>query len=414
VYRLKAINERRLKVSISLVGQHMADIPFSSIRRIFERAAKLASRGTEVINFGIGRPDFDTPEHIKAAAKKALDQGLVHYAPNTGIPELRRALADSIREYKHVKYDPDTEILVTAGGQEAIYLSLRAFLNPGDEILVPDPGYTQFASAIRLAGGKGIPMPLVADNNFMPDLAEATKLIRPKTRGIIINSPHNPTGAVLNPDQVDAIGNFARDYGLVVFSDEAYDRILYPGAKFKSPAALPNMKNQTAIWGSLSKTYAMTGWRIGYLAAPHKLIRAAIKMQQNVLLSACSFAQAGAVAALDGPQVCVDKMVLEFDRRREIILKGIEEIPCFYCPTKPRGAFYVFARHDSVGLDSKELADRILDKAGVAVIPGTPFGERGEGYLRISYATSQAACKEGMTRIAEVMQKLKISTGTTT
>lgn len=393
-------------MSISFVGQHMADIPFSSIRRIFERAAKLGSQGTEVINFGIGRPDFDTPAHIKSAAKKALDQGLVHYAPNTGLPELRTALADAIEKYKQVQYDPNAEIMVTAGGQEAIYLSLRAFLNPGDEILVPDPGYTQFASAIRLAGGKGIPVPLVAEDNFMPDLAVAAKLIRPQTRGIIINSPHNPTGAVLNPDQVDAIGDFAHDHGLVVFSDEAYDRILFPGVEFKSPAALPHMKNQTVIWGSLSKTYAMTGWRIGYLAAPREMIQAAVKMQQNVLLSACSFAQAGAVAALDGPQACVDQMVAEFNQRREIILTAISEIPGLSCPTTPRGAFYVFVRHDVAGLDSAELADTILDKAGVAVIPGTPFGERGEGYLRISYATSQTACQAGMARIAALLRKL--------
>ncbi len=394
-------------MSIPLVGHHMGDIPFSSIRRIFERAAKLAAQGTKIINFGIGRPDFDTPEHIKKAAKKALDQGLVHYAPNTGIPELRQALADSISHYKRVQYDPDTELMVTAGGQEAIYLSLRAFLNPGDEILVPDPGYTQFASAIRLAGGKGIPMPLETENNFMPDLAAAAKLIRPQTRGMIINSPHNPTGAVLDPDQVDAIGNFAQAHGLVVFSDEAYDRILYPGIEFKSPSALPGMKTQTVIWGSLSKTYAMTGWRIGYLAAPRELIQAAVKMQQNVLLSACSFAQAGAVAALAGSQLCVDQMVAEFNQRREIILAAIAENPYLSCPATPRGAFYAFVRHDAVvGLGSAELADTILDKAGVAVIPGTPFGERGEGYLRISYATSQAACQEGMNRIAEVLGKL--------
>lgn len=393
-------------MSISLVGQHMGDIPFSSIRRIFERAARLASQGTSVINFGIGRPDFDTPEHIKDAAKKALDQGLVHYSPNTGIPELRQALADSINQYKQLAYNPDSEIMVTAGGQQAIYLSLRAFLNRGDEILVPDPGYTQFASAIRLAGGKGVPMPLLAEDNFMPNLQAAAKLIRPSTRGIIINSPHNPTGAVLDPDQVAEIGHFADSHGLVIFSDEAYDRILYPGADFSSPAALPGMKDRTVIWGSLSKTYAMTGWRIGYLAASRELIQAAVKMQQNVMLSVCSFAQAGAAAALNGSQECVDRMVAEFDRRRQIILAGISDTPGLSCPSTPRGAFYVFARHDPVGLGSSELADYILDHGGVAVIPGTPFGKLGEGFLRISYATSQAACREGMIRIADIFQKL--------
>jgi aspartate/methionine/tyrosine aminotransferase len=384
----------------------MADIPFASIRRIFERAARLTSQGTKVINFGIGRPDFDTPEHIKAAAKRALDEGLVHYTPNTGVPGLRQAIADSIRKYKQVSYNPDTEVMVTAGGQEAIYLSLRAFLNPGDEILVPDPGYTQFVSTIQLAGGRGLAMPLLAEDNFMPDLKTADKLISPHTRGIIVNSPHNPTGAVLDPDQVAEIGRFARTHGLVIFSDEAYDRILFPGAHFSSPAALPGMKDRTVIWGSLSKTYAMTGWRVGYLAAPQELIGAAVRMQQNVLLSACSFAQAGAIAALNGPQECVDEMVAEFNRRREIILDGITRAPGLGCPTTPRGAFYVFVRHDAADLDSVGLADYILDHAGVAVVPGTPFGKRGEGFLRISYATSQAECKEGMTRIAEVMQEV--------
>jgi aspartate aminotransferase/aminotransferase len=389
-----------------MVGQHMADIPFSSIRRIFERADRLASRGTKVINFGIGRPDFDTPAHIKDAAKSALDEGFVHYTPNTGMPSLRQALADSVQKYKGVSYSPETEIMVTAGGQEAIYLSLRAFLNPGDEILVPDPGYTQLVSSIRLAGGAALPMPLSAEDNFMPDLAAAARLIGPHTRGIAVNSPHNPTGAVLDPDQIAEIGRFAEGHGLVIFSDEAYDRILFPGADFSSPAALPGMKNRTVIWGSLSKTYAMTGWRVGYLAAPRELIAAAVRVQQNVLLSACSFAQAGAVAALNGPQECVDEMVAEFNRRREIILDGIALAPGLTCPAIPRGAFYVFVRHETAGMDSTELADYILDTAGVAVIPGTPFGKRGEGFLRISYATTQAECKEGMTRIAEVMNQL--------
>ena len=389
-----------------MVGRHMADIPFASIRRIFERAARLAAKGKNGINFGIGRPDFDTPDHIKAAAKMALDEGLVHYTPNAGIPGLRQAIADSIQKYKQVSYDPEAEIMVTAGGQEAIYLSLRAFLNPGDEILVPDPGYTQFSTAIQLSGGKGLPMPLSAEDNFMPDLEAVRKVISSRTRGIIVNSPHNPTGAVLDPEQVAEIGRFAKSHGLVVFSDEAYDRILFPGADFSSPAALPGMKDQTVIWGSLSKTYAMTGWRVGYLAAPRELIGASVRMQQNVLLSACSFAQAGAVAALNGPQACVDEMVAEFNRRREIVLDAVAITPGLACPTTPRGAFYVFVRHDAAGLDSAELADYILDKAGVAVVPGPPFGERGEGFLRISYATSQAECKEGMRRIAEVMQEL--------
>ena len=384
----------------------MADIPFSSIRRVFERAARLAAMGQKVINFGIGRPDFDTPAHIKSAAKQALDEGFVHYTPNLGIPRLRRAIADSIKKYKHVSYDPESEIMVTAGGQEAIYLSLEAFLNPGDQILVPDPGYTQLVSSIRLAGGEGVCMPLMTGENFMPDLDAAARLIGPRTRGIVVNSPHNPTGAVLAPGQIAALGRFAEAHGLIVFSDEAYDRIVFPGAEFSTPAALPGMKDRTVIWGSLSKTYAMTGWRIGYLAAPAELIAAAVRVQQNVLLSTCSCAQAGAVAALEGPQQCVEEMVTEFNRRREIILGGIGQAPGLECPTIPRGAFYAFVRHDTPGMDSATLADHVLDNAAVAVIPGPSFGQRGEGFLRISYAASRTECREGMARIAETMQKI--------
>jgi aspartate aminotransferase/aminotransferase len=211
----------------------------------------------------------------------------------------------------------------------------------------------------------------------------------------------------LAPEEIAAIGRFAEVHDLVVFSDEAYDRILFPGAEFNSPAAQPGMKERTVIWGSLSKTYAMTGWRIGYLAAPAELIGAAVRVQQNVLLSVCSFAQAGAVAALNGPQGCVDEMVAEFNRRREIILAGIAQAPGLDCPTIPRGAFYVFVNHHVAGLDSAKLADDILDHAGVAVIPGTAFGQKGEGFLRISYATSQADCREGMLRMTEILQRLE-------
>lgn len=393
-------------MAISLVGQHMEGIPFSSIRRVFEKADKLAAQGVKVINFGIGRPDFDTPEHIKAEAKKALDQGRVHYTPNIGILELRQAIADSIKQYKKVDYDPNTQIMVTSGGQEAIYLSLRVFLNPGDEVLVPDPGYPQFTPATQLAGGCCIPMPLIAEQNYMPDLETIATQVTEKTKAMIVNSPHNPTGAVLDPDQLSQIAEFAKSHGLVIFSDDAYDRIVSTQAEYLSPAALPGMKDQTVIWGSLSKTYAMTGWRIGYIAAPAELIRAAVKMQQNVQLSTCSFSQAGAVAALNGPQECVEKMAAEFSRRRDIILDGISTAPGLSCPATPRGAFYAFVHHKVPGHDSQSLADLLLEKAGVAVIPGTPFGQGGQGYLRISYATSQANCQEGMARINDVMKTL--------
>lgn len=391
-----------------LLADRMSQIPFAGIRRMFDKAARLEAKGVRVIHFEIGRPDFDTPQHIKTAAVEALDKGMVHYTPNTGIPALRKAFADSIRAYKGVEYDPDAELMVTAGGQESMSLTLQACLNPGDEVLVPDPGYTQFSSSVQLVGAVPVPLPLREDNNFSPDLAAAEKRITGRTRAIIINSPQNPTGAVIEPEQMKAICRFADTHGLMVFSDEAYDRIVFEDSTFISPAAVAGMKEKTAVWGSLSKTYSMTGWRIGYLAGPAELIRAAVKVQQNVMLSVCSFAQAGAVAALNGPQDCVGRMVEKFDARRRVILEGIEAAPGLSCPAIPKGAFFVFARADVPGMDSNTLADVLLAEGHIAVVPGDPFGRRGKGFMRISYATSLADCKEGMDRLVATMKKLDV------
>jgi aspartate/methionine/tyrosine aminotransferase len=393
-------------MSLPWVAKQMAAIPFAGIRRVFEKAARLEADGIKVIHFEIGRPDFDTPSHIKEAASKALEGGMVHYTPNAGIQTLREAVAESIEKYKGIHYNPLSEIMATAGGQEAMYLSLQAIIEPGDEILVPDPGFSQFNSCTKLAGGVPIPLPLLAAQNFIPDLEAAKKRITRKTKAIIVNSPHNPTGAVITAKQMETICQFANQHGLVVLSDEAYDRILFENADFISPAALPDMKQKTVMWGSLSKTYAMTGWRIGYLAGPKELIEAAVKIQQNLMLSLCSFAQAGAVAALKGPQECVDEMVAEFDRRRKVILDGIDRSPGLSCPTIPLGAFYVFAKHDVPGMDSDRLADYFLEQGGVAAVSGSPFGSGGEGFIRISYATAIEDCKEGMERITRLMTEL--------
>jgi len=393
-------------MKLPMAARHVAEIPFAGIRKVFEKANRLEAQGTRVIHFEIGRPDFDTPLHIKQAAVQALEKGMVHYTPNVGVLGLREALVDSIAVHKGIRYDPESEIMATAGGQEAMYLGLQAFLNPGDEVLVPDPGYSQFSSCVKLVGGVPVALPLRADQGFFPDLAAAAHLLTGRTKAIIVNSPHNPTGAVLDAAQMETVCRFAADHELLLFSDEAYDRILYTGGKFVSPAAMTDMKERTVIWGSLSKTYAMTGWRIGYLAGPQKLIQAAVKVQQNVMLSICAFAQAGAIAALKGSQGCVAAMVAEFEKRRRVILDGIETAPGLSCPAAPLGAFYVFVKHDVPGMDSETLADYILEKGGVALVPGLPFGRRGEGYLRLSYATSLEDCKAGMERIGRVMEEL--------
>lgn len=390
-----------------LVSSRMADIPFAGIRKVFEKAARLEAQGKKVIHFEIGRPDFDTPAHIKEAAKKALDKGFVHYTPNLGTLDLRQSLSESLKKYKNLTYDPLTEIMVTAGGQEAMYLSLMALLEPGDEVLIPDPGYSQFTTCVRLAGGVAVPYPLLLEENSAPDLESAEMLLSDRTRAIIVNSPHNPTGGVMTPQQVEGVCGFAKNYDLLLFSDDAYDRMVFEGSRFVSPASFPGMKDKTVLWGSLSKTYSMTGWRIGYLAAPADLVAGAVKMQQNVLLSVCSFAQAGAVAALQGSQECVETMVAEFERRRRVILDGLSHAPGLSALTDPRGAFYVFVRHETPERNSSALADYFLDHGGVAVVPGTTFGEKGDGCFRISFAASYEDCKEGMERIARCMEELK-------
>jgi len=393
-------------MTLSWTSQRLEGIPFAGIRRIFEKAGRLEERGKQVVHFEIGRPDFDTPEHIKAAAKEALDRGQVHYTPNAGLPRLREALAAHIRDHKGLSYDPDKELMATAGGQEAMALTLLAFLEPGDEVLIPDPGYTQFGSSVRLAGGVPVPVPLLADQNQFPDLEAAGRLVSERTRAMVVNSPHNPTGAVMGREQMETLCEFLREHDLALFSDEAYDRMVYGRQPFLSPAALDGMKSRSVIWGSLSKSYAMTGWRIGYLAGPEALVGAAVKVQQNLMLSLCSFAQAGAVAALTGPQDCVTDMVRAFEARARAILEGVNRIPGLSCPTAPEGAFYAFVKHLTPGLDSWTFADRLLEEEQVALVPGPVFGNAGNGFVRISYATDMEQCREGIHRIARFMEKV--------
>jgi aminotransferase len=388
------------------VAEAVKDIPLSGIREVVVKAAKLEAEGKRVIHFVSGRPDFDTPGHIKAATAKALEDGLVHYAPNAGIPLLRQAMSGALLRHKKLAYDPETEIFMTAGGQEAMYLGLKATINPGDEVLVPDPGFGLFFSSIRLVGGSPVSVPHDEKNGFTPDLQAAENLVTDRTRAIIINSPHNPSGAVLNSAQIEAVCRFAEKHDLLIFSDDAYDRMLYDGAECVSPAALPGMKDRTLILGSLSKTYAMTGWRIGYIAANKEIISAALRIQQNVMISLCHFIQLGAAAALNGSQQCVDQMVSEFAKRRDVIIEGIEKSPGLSCPVKPLGAFYVFAKHDVPGMDSVAVSDYLLEEGGAAVVPGNYFGSNGEGYIRISYACSIDDCREGMDRITGAMEKL--------
>jgi len=385
-----------------MIAKRMEQIQFAGIRKAFERATELESQGVKVIHFEIGRPDFDTPVHIKEAAKRALDQGHVHYGPNAGLPGLRKALVDRITQDKGVCCNPGTEIIVTAGGQEALYLTMMSILNPGDEVIVPNPGYGVFSSAVRLAGGIPVGVGLIPAEDFFYDLAAAESVVSPRTKAMIVNSPHNPTGSVWTKAQLEQVAAFAIKHDLVLISDEAYDRMLYDGRTHFSPAAFPGMRERTIMCGSLSKTYAMTGWRVGYIVAPEPVINAAVRLQQNIMLCTSTFVQMGAIAGLTESQEAVERMVQEFGRRRKLMIQMIEQTPGLKLEAVPGGAFYVFPKVVLPGVSSAKLADYLLNQAGVATVDGANFGTLGDGYLRISYAVSHENCREGMERIAAV------------
>lgn len=392
--------------SSPVVSQRLAPIGFAGIRKVFQKATALEAAGKKVIHFEIGRPDFDTPAHIKEAAKAALDKGQVHYSPNNGLPALREALAMRLQLDKGLAYDPENELIITAGGQEALYLSLMSVLDEGDEVLVPDPCFGPFPLVVRLSGGIPVSLPLQAANNYAYDLAMAKNALTSRTKAIIVNSPHNPTGSVLTDAQMKAIADFAAEHDLLLIVDDAYDHMVYDGLRHTSPAAFPGMKGRTIVCGSLSKTYAMTGWRIGYIAADADVIGAAHRLQQNIMLSLCTFAQHGAVAGLTGSQECVHTMVNEFARRRQMVIDMLRQIPSLSLDAEPQGAFYAFPRILLPGISSAETADFLLENAGVAVVDGAAFGENGNGHFRLSYAVSYDDCREGLERIAAAMQTL--------
>jgi len=387
------------------VAKRMDQIAFAGIRKVFEKANQLETQGKKVIHFEIGRPDFDTPVHIKAAAKQALDEGLVHYAPNSGIPALREALAARLKADKNLTYNPDTEIIITAGGQEALYVSFLSILNEGDEVILPDPCFGPFPLAVGLAGGVPVKIGLQPSQNYGYDWEAVKNALSPRTKAIVVNSPHNPTGGVWSEEQLKTVAAFACEYDLWLICDDAYDHLIYEGCRL-SPAKFPGMRERTILCGSLSKTYAMTGWRIGYIAAVEPIIGAAIRLQQNIMLSLCTFAQHGAVAGLTGSQICVHDMAAEFARRRQLVLEMVRQIPGIELDGIPKGAFYVFPRITLPNITSAQVADYLLDNAGVAVVDGLAFGDSGNGHFRLSYAVSYEDCREGLKRIAAAMKVL--------
>lgn len=386
----------------SYEAARLAEVPFSGIRRIMAEADRLQQAGASIIHLEIGRPDFDTPAHIKAAAKAALDRGEVHYTPNLGAMALRRAIARKLQADNGLEYDPETEIMVTVGAVEGVFLVAAAFVNPGEEMLVPDPAWVNYVSVPGILSARGTSYRLREEAGFQPEAAQIEAAITPRTKLLVLLSPGNPTGAVAPAAELAEIARLACRHNLLVAADEIYERIVYDGARHVSIASLPGMRERTIVINGFSKTYSMTGWRLGYVAAPRALMPSLLKVHQNLVTCATSFAQAGGVAALEGGQECVAAMVAEFKRRRDMLVAALRRIPGVSC-TMPQGAFYVFPNVRAFGLTSEELAMYILREAGVATVPGTAFGPGGEGYIRISYANSYEQIEEATRRLAAVL-----------
>jgi len=367
------------------------------------KAKKLEASGVDVVHFEIGEPDFDTPRNIKEAAKRALDEGYTHYTPSQGIPELREAIAEHERDYKGIPVDP-SRVVVSPGAKVMIMFALQVLVDEGDEVIYPDPGYTAYKGLIMLAGGKPVPLELRAEEGFEVNAERLESLVTSNTKLIILNSPGNPTGNISRKHELDEIARIALERGLYVISDEVYSRIIYDGEHL-TVASIPGMMERTVIVDGFSKTYAMTGWRLGYGIMPEKMVRPLVRLQSNSVSCATAFVQKAGVEALRGDQSPVEEMVAEFRRRRDRIFDLLDEIPHVKA-RKSEGAFYAFLDIRELGMSSREFASYLLEKHGVCLLPGDLFGKRGEGYVRISYATSMENIEKGIERIARAVREI--------
>jgi aminotransferase len=382
----------------SFVSQRIEGIPPSGIRKFFDIAATMQ----DVISLGIGEPDFVTPEPFLEAGIASLRNGDTHYTSNSGILELRQSLSRHLERLYKVSYDPEHELLITVGVSEALYAALSAILDPGDEVIVPEPCFVAYTPEVLLAGGKPITIPTFVENNFQVTGAEIEAAISERTKAILIGYPNNPTGAVMSHERLMEIAQIAEKYDLLVISDEIYDQLVY-GVDHICFASLPGMRNRTITLGGFSKDYAMTGWRIGYSAAPPEVSAAMRKVHQYTIMSAPTMAQVAGLAALETGQSFVEDMRQEYDRRRKLIVSGMNQLGLQ--TFEPRGAFYAFPSVAASGMDDETFADKLLQEEHVAVIPGSAFGPSGRGFVRCSYATAYEKIEEALHRIERFMRR---------
>ena len=382
-----------------MLSERVKRIQESGTMKMKELAGQKKAEGKKIISFTVGEPDFDTPKHIVEAAKKALDEGKTRYLDAPGLPELRKAIAEAAVRSNGIPCD-QSNVLITPTKQ-AIFESIMATINEGEDVIIPDPAWVTYEPCVQLAGGKAVPVKTTDEHEFrvLPDAV--AELITPKTKMILLNSPSNPCGAVATHDDVRGIADLARDHNLLVLSDEVYEKIIFDGLKHYSIAAEPGMVDRTITISGFSKTYAMTGWRMGWLIAPKTIFKGINKIQQHSITHAVSFAQYGGLAALTGSQEPVKMMVKEFEERRNLIMKLMKDIPSLHCDTT-KGAFYVFPRYDHK-MKSEEMALYLMDKAEVALTGGSSFGSAGEQHLRISYATNKKNIQEGMERVKKAL-----------
>jgi len=380
---------------------------FSPVRKVLEKAQQMEKQGRSIIHFEIGEPDFDTPIEIIEAAKSGLDEKLTHYSPNRGIPALRKAIVQKLKDENELSYDPDTEILVTVGAAEAILDAILAYIDPGDEVIVFTPAYMNYYNMITLAGGTVVEIPLREENGFQVDPNELLNKITPRTKMLILNDPQNPSGTTYDAKVLEKIARVVVDYNLLVLSDEIYERITYNGVKHTSIATFPGMKERTLVINGFSKAYAMTGWRVGYVAAEASLILPILKIHQYNTTCLPVFIQKGLAEAMNS-QSCKEQiaaMVDRFRNRREILLNKLRESSRLSIP-EPRGAFYVFVNVSKTGMNGETFAEQLLQAQGVAVVPGGGFGKDFQNYVRISYATADENVAEGAARICAFVDGL--------
>lgn len=381
------------------VSKRVKEIPPSGIRKFFD----LASQIGDIISLGVGEPDFNTPWHIREAAIYALENGFTTYTSNWGLLELREAISEHLYKLYGLSYDPEGEILITTGSSEALDLAIRAIIDPGDEVIIHQPSYVSYVPCVILAGGKPKILPTFSEEEFKINPTRMKEIITNRTKLLIINYPNNPTGAVMDRESLEEIAKIVEKYDLLVISDEIYDQLVY-GEKFVSFPSLPHMKERTILINGFSKAYAMTGWRLGYAAGPREIISAMMKIHQYTMLCAPTIAQKAAIEAFKLEEE-VQNMRESYDQRRRFFYQGLKEIG--FEVVEPKGAFYIFPSIKKFGLSSEEFAEKLLKEEKVVVIPGSVFGESGEGFIRCTYASSLSDLKEALTRLKRFVTNLQ-------